>query len=182
MIDMNILDIVIVAAVIFFLIRGIFRGIVREIGSLAGVVLGIWLASVYHPQAALFLKSFVPPGKYLPLVAFALIFLFVLVLGNLLGWLFKKLFQKVFLGWIDRMLGACLALLKGILLSYLFIVMVTFLAPQDSSLVTQSRLAPVVVSAYRTMVGLIPEGSHEKLKRSFDTQKQNLKSIYTGKI
>jgi membrane protein required for colicin V production len=182
MITMNFLDIIILAAVIFFLIRGIFRGIVREIGSLAGVVLGIWLANAYHPQVAMFLKSFVPPGKYLPFVAFALIFIFVLLLGNLVGWLFKKLFQKMFLGWVDRILGACLALVKGIVLSYLFIAVVTFLAPQDSSLVTQSRLAPLVVSAYQTMVRLVPEGSHETLKRSFDKQKQNVEKFFTGKI
>ncbi len=179
---MNILDIIIIAAVIFFLIRGIFRGIVREIGSLAGVVLGIWLANAYHPQVAVFLKSFIPPGQYLPLTAFALIFLVVLVLCNLLGWLFKKLFQKIFLGWVDRVLGACLALLKGIFLSYLIIVLVTFLAPQDSSLVTQSRLAPVIITSYQTMIGLIPPGFHEKLKKSFEKQKDNFQEAVKGKI
>ena len=179
---MNILDIIIIAAVIFFLIRGIFRGIVREIGSLAGVVLGIWLANAYHPQVGVFLKGFIPPGKYLPLIAFALIFLVVLVLSNLLGWLFKKLFQKIFLGWVDRILGACLALLKGIFLSYLIIVLVTFLAPQDSSLVTQSRLAPVIITSYQTMIGLIPPGFHEKLKKTFDKQKDNFQEVVKGKI
>jgi membrane protein required for colicin V production len=179
---MNILDIIIIAAVIFFLIRGIFRGIVREIGSLAGVVLGIWLANAYHPTLALLLKSFIPPGKYLPLIAFALIFLVVLVLCNLLGWLLKKLFQRIFLGWMDRILGACLALLKGIILSYLIIVLATFLVPRDSSLVKQSRLAPVIVSAYQAMVELIPKGSHEKLKKSFEAQKNNLQEVLKGKI
>jgi len=179
---MNILDIIIIAAVLFFLIRGIFRGIVQEIGSLAGVVLGIWLANLYHPLVAGFLKGFIPPGKYLPLIAFALIFLVILVLCNLLGWLFKKLFQKIFLGWFDRILGACLALLKSVVLSYLIIVLVTFLAPRDSSLVTQSRLSPVIISAYQAMVGLIPKGSHEKLKKTFEKQKDNLQGIFTGNI
>ncbi len=179
---MNILDIIIIAAVIFFLIRGIFRGIVREIGSLAGVVLGIWLANAYHPTLAVLLKAFIPPGKYLPLIAFAVIFLVVLVLCNLLGWFFKKLFQKIFLGWVDRILGACLALLKGIVLSYLIIVLVTFLVPRDSSLIKQSRLTPVIISAYQAMVELIPKGSHEKLKKSFEEQKSNLQEVFKGKI
>ena len=145
-------------------------------------MLGIWLANAYHPQVAVFLEGFIPPGKYLPVIAFALIFLVVLVLCNLLGWLFKKLFQKIFLGWVDRVLGACLALLKGIFLSYLIIVLVTFLAPQDSSLVTQSRLAPVIITSYQTMIGLIPPGFHEKLKKSFEKQKDNLQEAVKGKI
>ncbi len=179
---MNILDIIIIAAVIFFLIRGVFRGIVREIGSLAGVVLGIWLANAYHPALAVLLKSFIPPGKYLPLIAFALIFLVVLVFCNLLGWFFKKLFQKVFLGWVDRILGACLALLKGVVLSYLVIVLIAFLAPQDSSLIKQSRLAPLVISAYQAMVERIPKNSQEKLKRSFEKQKNHLQEAFKGRI
>jgi membrane protein required for colicin V production len=179
---MNILDIIIIAAIVFFLIRGIFRGIVREIGSLAGVVLGIWLANAYHPQLANLLKGLIPPGNYLPIIAFALIFLVVLVVCNLLGWVFKKFFQKIFLGWVDRILGACLALLKGIVLSYLIIVLVTFLAPQGSPLVTQSRLAPLIITSYQTMVGLIPPGFHEKLKKSFDQQKNNLQEVVKGKI
>ena len=179
---MNILDIIIIAAIVFFLIRGIFRGIVREIGSLAGVVLGIWLANAYHPQLANLLKGLIPPGNYLPIIAFALIFLVVLVVCNLLGWVFKKFFQKIFLGWVDRILGACLALLKGIVLSYLIIVLVIFLAPQGSPLVTQSRLAPVIINSYKTIIGLIPPGFHEKLKKTFDQQKNNLQKVVKGKI
>lgn len=179
---MNILDIIIITAVVFFLIRGIFRGIVREIGSLAGVVLGIWLANAYHPQLAGLLNGFIPPGNYLPLIAFALIFLVVLVLCNVLGWLFKKFFQKIFLGWVDRILGACLALLKGLVLSYLIIVLVIFLAPQRSPLVTQSRLAPFIITSYQTMIGLIPSGFHEKLKKTFDQQKDNFQEVVKGKI
>jgi len=68
----------------------------------------------------------------------------------------------------------CLALLKGVFLSYFIIVLVTFLAPQDSTLVRKSRLAPVIIASYQTVVGLIPPGFHEKLKKSFDKQKNNL--------
>ncbi len=179
---MNILDIIIIAAVIFFLIRGIFRGIVRELGSLAGVLLGIWLGNLYHPQVAVFLESFMPPGKYVPLIAFALIFLVILVVCNLLGWLFKKLFQKMLLGWVDRILGGALALLKSIVLCYLIIVLVTFLAPRDSTLVKQSRLAPFIVKTYQTIIQSIPPGSHEKLKESFDKKKKDLQEIFKGHI
>ncbi len=38
---MNVLDGLILAILVFFLIRGIFRGFFKEIGSLAGVILGI---------------------------------------------------------------------------------------------------------------------------------------------
>ena len=179
---MNILDIIIIAAGIFFLVRGVFRGFVREIGSLAGVLLGFWLANVYQLQMAGFLKGFISSEKFLPLIAFALIFLIILVLCNLAGWFLKKLFQKIFLGWVDRTLGAALALVKAIVISYFIIVLATFFVSSKSPLMAQSRLAPFIISSYQTMVGLIPSDSHEKLKKSFDKQKNNLQEAIKGKI
>jgi membrane protein required for colicin V production len=179
---MSILDIIIIAAVIFFLVRGIYRGLVREVGSLAGVILGIWLGNLYHPEVAIFLKEVLPPGKYIPIVAFALIFLVILVLCNLLGWLFKKFFQKIFLGWVDRILGAGLALLKSLVLCYLLIVLITFLAPRDSTIIKDSRLAPVIISSYQAMIKRIPSSSQEKLKDSFEQKKEDLQQIFKGNI
>ncbi|MBW2205067.1 MAG: CvpA family protein, partial [Deltaproteobacteria bacterium] len=40
---MNLLDLIIIACMVFLIVRGIFRGFIREVGSLAGVILGIWL-------------------------------------------------------------------------------------------------------------------------------------------
>ena len=99
----------------------------------------------------------------------------------LAGWLLKKLFQKIFLGWVDRILGACLALIKGVVLSYFIIVLATFFVPLKSPLITQSRLAPVIIRSYQTMVGFIPSDSHEKLKKSYDKQKKKLQEVFDEK-
>jgi membrane protein required for colicin V production len=161
---MNILDIFILCTMVFFLVRGIFRGFFREIASLAGVVLGILLGSRFQPQATALLKAHVPDSHYLPVVSFVLIFALVLVAANLLGYALSRLFKKVFLGWVDRGLGVGLALTKGVILTYLIIVLLTFFLPAKAPLVAHSRLAPWIIVSYQSMIRLISPELHEKWK------------------
>ena len=179
---MNVLDIIIIAALIFFVVRGIFRGFVREIGSLAGVVLGIWLANLYLPEVTKVFELFLPPGRYLPLLCFALIFLVVLVLCNLLAWWLKKFFQKIFLGWADRVLGAGLAVIKGVFLSYFIIVLLMYLVAPKSPIIADSRLKPVIVSAYQSLVGVISSDAQEKLKKRLESQKKKIEDTFRGHL
>ena len=116
---MNLLDIIIIVTMIYLIVKGILRGFFREIASLVGIILGIWLANHYQPQMTDFLRSYLPSTRFLPLISFAVIFASILVICNLLGLILKQLFKKVFLGWLDRTLGAGLAIVKGVIITYL---------------------------------------------------------------
>jgi membrane protein required for colicin V production len=161
---MNLLDMIIIGAMIFFIVRGVWRGFFKEAGSLAGVILGIWLALRFEPRLTVFLKSHFSSGKLLSLISFAVIFFVVLVACNLAGWGLKILVKKAFLGWADRGLGAALAVLKGVILTYLVIVLLTFFLPAKAPLIARSRLAPVIVSSYQSIVGLISPGTYNRWK------------------
>lgn len=178
---MNLLDVIIIACMVFLIVRGIFRGFIREVGSLAGVVLGIWFASIYQAQMTDFLKPILPSGKFLPLISFALIFLVVLVLCNVVGWLLKKLVKKIFLGWADRTLGAALAVLKGVIITYFAIVLLTFFVPSKSSLIAQSKMAPIIINSYQSIVGLLPPGTYENLKKQFVGHKDSMEKALSEK-
>ena len=161
---MNILDIFILCTLVFFVVQGIFRGFLREIASLAGVVLGIFLGSRFQPEATALLKAHVLDFHYLPVVSFVLIFAMVLVASNILGYTMSFFFRKAFLGWVDRGLGVWLALTKGVIFTYLIIVLLTFFLPAKAPLVANSRLAPWVVLSYQSMLRLISPEQYEKWK------------------
>jgi len=164
---MNLLDVLILACMVFLIVRGIFRGFVREVGSLAGIILGIWAACVYHPQMTALLKHFLPAWKYISLLGVVLVLFIVLVFCNGVAWLLHKFMTKVFLGWADRMLGAGLAVLKGVVIVYFAIVLTTFFVPSTSSFIADSRLVPAIVRSYQTMVGLVSKETYENLKKKF---------------
>ena len=161
---MNILDIFIVCTMVFFLVQGILRGFLREVASLAGVVLGILLGSHFQSHLTASLKAYVPDSSYLPVVSFALIFALVLIVCNVFGFALSYFFRKAFLGWVDRALGVWLALTKGVILTYLIIVLLTFFLPARAPLVARSRLAPWIIVSYQSMIRFISPEQYEKWK------------------
>ncbi|MDY6880896.1 MAG: CvpA family protein [Desulfatiglans sp.] len=172
---MNLLDMIIIGMMVLILVRGLLRGFFREIGSLAGVVLGILLANTYQPQMTEYLKGYLPPGVYLPLVSFAAIFILVLVSGNMAGWALKLMLKKASLGWADRSLGACLAILKGIIITYLMIVLLTFYLPSKTPIIAKSRLAPLIITSYQSMTSLISPRAYENLREKLLGKTEEIK-------
>jgi membrane protein required for colicin V production len=179
---MNLLDAILIAFMVFLIVRGISRGFFREMGSLVGVILGIWIGTVYQVQMGTLLKPFVPTDTFLPVISFAVIFCVVFLLCSFAGWVISGLAKKAFLGWADKLLGAGLAILKGVIIAYLAIVLLTVLVPSKTPVIARSRMAPVIIASYQSMVRLVVPGFHEKWKRRFlgsrkrtekDTPEQN---------
>jgi len=164
---MNVLDALILAILIFFFIRGIFRGFFREIGSITGIILGIVLGSRFHMEVAGFLSTYLSSTRFLPLIGFGLIFLGTLVGCNLLALALKALTHKALLGWLDRTLGAGLALLKGVILTYLIIVLLTFFVPSGAPLMARSALAPWIISSYQVMANMVSPEAYQSWKKRF---------------
>ncbi len=178
---MNLLDIIITCTMLFFVVRGLMRGFIKEIASLAGVILGILLAIRFQPQVTDILKSYLPPGQFLGLIGFAAVFFSTLILCNLLGWGFKLLFQKVLLGWVDRTLGVGLAVAKGVILAYLVIVLLTFFLPARAPLIASSRLAPLIITSYQSMIHLISPDHYQQLRKKIVGTKREIEALVSGK-
>jgi len=162
---MNLLDLIIISTLIFLVVKGLLRGFIRELASLAGVILGVLLGNHFQPQMTLYLKSYLPPTDYLPLISFASLFTLILIGCNLVGYLLKLLFSKVLLGWLDRTLGVWLALAKGVILIYLTIVILTFFVPTKTPLIAQSKLAPWIIVSYQSMIKFISPAQYENWKK-----------------
>ncbi|MBW1942470.1 MAG: CvpA family protein [Deltaproteobacteria bacterium] len=179
---MNVLDIIIISVMIFFIVKGVFRGFIREVASLSGIILGIWLANQFQAQVTAYLKPHLPATSYLPLISFAAIFIFILIVCNVLGWALKLFFSKVFLGWLDRTLGAGLAVLKGVILTYLVIVLLTFFLPARTPLIAESMLAPWIVVSYQSVVGLISPDHYEKWKEELVGKARKMGGVADQKV
>lgn len=179
---MNILDFIILGLVTFFLIKGIFRGFFREIASLAGIIFGLVIGNHYYPQMANLLKSYIPLEKSLPLIAFIILFVLVVIGFHLFGLLLQGLFKRLFIGWFDRALGIGFALIKGIILSYLLIVLLTFFMPSKCPLIAKSRTARLVVITYQSMAKLISPDLYQIWKKKITKESKAVgKAISEGK-
>jgi len=106
----------------------------------------------------------------------------VVVVFNLFGILLHHLFKKLLVSWLDRGLGIGLALIKGIIFSYLLIVLLTFFIPSKSPLITKSTTARMVTVTYQSMSRLISPNLYEAWKKKiYEESKKVGKIISEGK-
>jgi membrane protein required for colicin V production len=162
---MNLLDYIIIVSMVCMIIKGIMRGFIREIFSLAGVIIGICLGNFFQPWLNEILGPSLPFPEYTPLISFAFIFAVILILFNLIGWVIYMFSKKVFLGWFDRIFGACLAFVKVIIVTYLVIVMLTFFIPAKTPLIAGSKLAPWIIRSYQSMIRIISPDHYQNWKK-----------------
>lgn len=126
---MHTLDIILTVLAAFFMIIGIKRGCIGEIIRLAAMIGGCMVAFFYYHDLAL--KK---PFLNLPLqtsikngIAFIAIYLLIALAIIAVGWLIKRLVHLTLLGWLDRLLGAVIGLLKTSLFAYVICLSISSL-------------------------------------------------------
>jgi membrane protein required for colicin V production len=175
---MNPFDIFIIIVVGYSLIRGLFRGLVKEVSSIIGVLGGFYAAYSYYPIMAKLLSGLITNPSYLNILSFLIIFCTVLIVISILGVVIKYLMNVAFLGWVDRACGFGFGLVKGLLIvAVLFIILTTFL-PKGAPLIKKSVLAPHVIWISEKMVNLVPKemkkdffGKLDEFKKAWKIQK-----------
>ena len=141
---MNPFDILIIVILGYSLVRGLFRGLVKEVSSLIGVLGGFYAAYTYYKVLAGLLAGLIHDPSYLNILSFLIIFCCVLIIVGVLGVIMKYVLNISFLGWVDRIGGVIFGVLKGILIvSILFITLTAFL-PKGTAFIKNSELAPHV--------------------------------------
>lgn len=114
---MNFLDWIIIILIGVGVVKGLSDGLVRQIVSVTGIILGTWIAIKYADAAGKFLLQLYEFPEYVwkPL-SFLLPFVLVIIAGNLLATIFQKLLSEIGLGPINHVGGALFGGIKFILL------------------------------------------------------------------
>ena len=115
--DMNQLDLFLGAVVLLFALGGLFGGAVRRVIQIAALIIAFreawrlapWVESVLGGGDGQSISGW---GFIVPLIAFALIYIGIRLVGN---W-FSSLTKGTFLSVIDRIVGLVLGLLVGVYL------------------------------------------------------------------
>jgi membrane protein required for colicin V production len=120
---MNVFDIVIAALLIFGFYRGIMKGLLVEVASLAALIIGVYGSIHFSYFISDYLKDKVSwSEEYISLAAFAGTFVLIIVVIALAGKLLTKLADFASLGVLNKILGGVFGALKiGLILSVVFI-------------------------------------------------------------
>jgi membrane protein required for colicin V production len=114
---MNGLDVFLFIIIAYGFIRGLFKGLVLELSSLIGIILGIVAGRLYaHPFAEMIKGWFDITIEHAQPIAFVLIFILVSILLHLIALAIDKSLNLIALGWANKILGSLFGGLKYIIL------------------------------------------------------------------
>ena len=171
---MNIFDIIVLVILAYCIIRGIFRGLLKELSSIIGVFGGFYAAYTYYTVAAKPLSRWISHTGYLNLVSFLIIFCIVFLVISIVGVIINYLLKLAFLGWFDRLAGALFGAVKAILIvSVLLIALTTFL-PKGSPIIKDSLLSPHIAFISEKMVRV----DSKEIKHAFMAKIEELKKTW----
>ena len=98
-----------------------------------------------------------------------------------MGWILKLLFRKAFLGGVDRTLGAGLAIAKGVIITYLIIILLTFYLPSTTPLIAKSKMAPLITISSQSMIRLISPEHYQNWKKRIMEKGKEIGEIVSEK-
>lgn len=140
------------------MVLSLWRGFVREIISLIGLVLSFLAASRLSGQTGDFLGQWIGNATVADIAGFALIFIIVMILVGLVGAIVRRLVDLAALTATDRTLGIFFGAARGTLLIALAFLVYTSYTKPDGSWLKNSLLTPYAIELGEMLGGVIPEG------------------------
>ncbi len=159
---MNIFDYILIIIIGLNVYGGFRLGLLRQVGALFGILLGLFIAFQYHASISQWfdemfnLRDFFTgllggadrvlpglPDALLMFLSLLVIFIVCAVLGSYVGRLAARLVQLVKLSFLDRLAGSAMGLLKGLLIALIIVHISSFFSMTAvGGLVENSSLAP----------------------------------------
>lgn len=155
---MNLFDYLLLAIAGLSMVLSLWRGFVREILSLIGLVAAFVVAGRTSSLAADALGDWITNPTAADIIGFALIFVTIMVLVGLIGAGLRKLMDMADLTATDRTLGMIFGLTRGLLLIGLFFLIYTSYTTADKSWMKNSLLTPYAIKLGDLLGKAIPEG------------------------
>jgi membrane protein required for colicin V production len=164
---MSVADWIILAVLAISVIGAAVEGFFHAALHLAGLVVGFLLAAwQYHRLAEWFAPHLKSPW-FGDIAAFLIIFFAVLIVAGFAGRLAQWLMKKAGLSTIDRVLGAVLGLVRGVLVVAIVLIAMAAFAPAEKWL-AESELAPYFLVGGRAAVWLAPSELRQRFYQGLD--------------
>ncbi len=160
---MTAFDLIVIGIVGLSAVFAFARGLVRVVMSLVALVAGVLAAIHLSPAAANMLTTLSDNAVTRYLVAFAMIFTVVVIVGALLGWLLARAIRAIGLGFIDRVLGAVFGVARGVLIVVIGVLLAGLTTLPRQEWWQNAFLSPPLVTAALSLRPWLPRSMAERL-------------------
>lgn len=161
---MNWLTIFLLAILGFTTFRAYRNGFVRELVSLASVVVAVAVAGVFYDELYPKVEPIVDNVVIAALVSFLALFVAVIIAGQVAAFLLKQSVEMLNLGGADQLAGGAFGLLKGVLVCQVVLVaLVVFPDPDLRDDIDNSSVARPLVNGAPVILALLPGGFADRV-------------------
>ena len=162
-------DILILIILGFFTFSGFRNGFIKEAARIVGMVGGFFAAHNFHDDLMPFLEVHIANPNILTVASYLVVFCITLVIINTLAMVLQKFFELILLGWLNRLLGTLLGLIKGILMVSI-IIFILEIAPTEirEKLQQDSELYKICNVVKNQVI------TFSKLTHEIDTSQENI--------
>jgi len=170
---MNGFDLFLIVMVVALLALGAWKGLVRLLLGITGMVAGVFLALRFESRLApLFLRWVTTQELLARLLAFVSIVVGVSVACVVIAFLVRQMLKVATLGWLDRVLGATAGLVCALLFMGTIALFLTAGFPDQSKLLAGSKTAPYLLQVSRGVAKAAPP----ELRQKFDAGLEKLQT------
>jgi membrane protein required for colicin V production len=169
----NWLDWILAAIAVASVVTAIMKGFVRELISLAAVVVGLVVAALGYWRAAAWFEDLTKSHEIALGLGFLALFLATLLVGALVSYLAVKLIKAAGVEWFDRFLGGVFGLVRGVVVDIVLLLALVAFAIKPEA-VRQSSLAPYVMAGARVLALAMPGSVKTQFQQGYEQFRQAL--------
>ncbi len=164
------LDIILAVVLLVSVVMAARIGFTRELIRIASLVIGLLVAMWGYGFLAQKLQPLIEDERAAVVAAFAGIYFGCLITGDVLSYILRGVLELTGLRVIDVALGGVFGVVRGLLLAVVLVLMLLSFRPVPGSttLVAESRIAPVLVNLARTIALLAPKGMRDAFGKGAD--------------
>lgn len=179
---MNWLDITIIVICAAGIIQGLFKGFVRQVFSLLGLIFAIIIAFRYHDILARYLSRWIEHPVGLMILSFILILVVIVLLFKLIGLAARAAISAISIGWLDRLAGGAFGLVKAIIIVAVLFGLFILFTDKPSKPVTESTLAPAVMEVSYVIARFLPSELRDTYDRNEEEIREQMSSEFKPRI
>jgi membrane protein required for colicin V production len=172
-VNLNPFDWVLIAIAVFFALKGIIKGAVREVFSLAAMLSACFAAFWYYPLVLPYIQPHIAAKGGQLAIACLSIFLAVWIAVNLAGFLIEKFLKLIWLGFFDHAAGLAVGAAKAYLLACVLVIGL-LVVPLGHEALKGSRLTLYTLPLITRALPYFPEGLRKMIKDSWSVTRSAL--------
>jgi membrane protein required for colicin V production len=166
---LNSLDFILIILLIIPAALGIKKGLIKSVITTLSIILGIYLATKFHPGLNLVIRKFIEDSKWMSMISFSLIVIIVYLIGAFIAGKISKI--NFITKFIDKVGGFALGLLKGALIASLLLLFVSSFGMLKKNTASESLLYPYVYNVAPKTYNIVRLQFFDKNKEFLDLNK-----------